>query len=184
MSGLPVRKDIPQTSIEKLEQLTSQDMNDLCDATDAAIEAGGGFGWLHLPSRQMMERYWQGVLLVESKDIYVARLDDVISGTAQLIRYPNNNKAQNFSAKLRTFFIAPWARGYGLAKMMLQKIEEDAAEQGIDVLNVQIRDTQQAGLELFESMGYSCWGVNPLYAKKDDGTIIKGHYYQKDIRRS
>lgn len=181
MNGMPVRKsDLPRNRVERLDILTPSDMSDLCDATDAAIEAGGGFGWLDLPSRQMMERYWQGILLVETKDIYVARLDGIICGTAQLIRYPKNNPAQNFTAKIRTFFIAPWARGYGLGKMLLKKIEQDAGEEGLQILNVQIRETQKEGMQLFEDMGYTCWGTNPNFARLGN-KVIAGHYFQKDI---
>ena len=45
-----------------------------------------------------------------------ARLDGVIVGSAQLVRPPRNNEAQAFAATLMHAFIAPYARGHGLAR--------------------------------------------------------------------
>ncbi len=41
-----------------IEDLSDLDLADLCDATEAAIIDGGGFGWLTPPSRHVLERYW------------------------------------------------------------------------------------------------------------------------------
>ena len=35
----------PSPSVEHILEFHAGDLNDLCDATDAAIEGGGGFGW-------------------------------------------------------------------------------------------------------------------------------------------
>ncbi|MGB4058458.1 MAG: GNAT family N-acetyltransferase, partial [Alphaproteobacteria bacterium] len=51
---------VPVPTIERLEEFTPADLNDLCDATFAGIDAGGGFGWVTRPSRDVLERYWQG----------------------------------------------------------------------------------------------------------------------------
>ena len=42
------------------EPLSVADLNDLCDATDAAIEAGGGFGWIKMPNRDILESVLAG----------------------------------------------------------------------------------------------------------------------------
>lgn len=45
----------PTIDIELVTTLNSADLNDLCDATDEAILAGGGFGWVQLPAREILE---------------------------------------------------------------------------------------------------------------------------------
>ena len=40
--------------IEMVETLSPADLNDLCDATDAAVESGGGFGWVTPPAREVL----------------------------------------------------------------------------------------------------------------------------------
>ena len=152
----------------------------MCDATDAAIEAGGGFGWVRHPSREILERYWQGVLTMPARHLFVARLDGVICGTAQLIAPPKNNEAQSFAVNLTTNFIAPWARGHGLARMMLQAVEDKARKEGFAVINLDVRETQAAAIQLYESNGYVLFGTHPYYARVNDETI-KGRYYYKII---
>ena len=95
------------------EQLSAGDLNDLCDATDAAIEDGGGFGWVELPARETLESYWRGVITAPTRALFVARLDGVICGTTQLMLPPKNNEAQGHIVTMTTNFVAPWARGYG-----------------------------------------------------------------------
>src|SRR5688572_6017579 len=110
-------KKTPQLSVEHVESLSKGDMLDLCDATVAAIEKDGGFGWVDVPPREALQRYWNGVVAVPQRDLFIARMDKAVVGTVQLIRFPPNNQAQAFSAQLTGFFIAPWARGQGLGKM-------------------------------------------------------------------
>ena len=39
----------PKTAVEKLTKLSRRDLQELCDAADDGIRAGGGFGWLKPP---------------------------------------------------------------------------------------------------------------------------------------
>ncbi|MDH5722903.1 MAG: GNAT family N-acetyltransferase [Alphaproteobacteria bacterium] len=173
----------PKPSVERITELAANDLNDLCDATDAAIEGGGGFGWVELPSRNILERYWQGVLTMPSRELFVARMDHVICGTCQIVKPPSNNEAQSFAAKLTTNFVAPWARGHGLAKMLIECAEKFAKEEGFAVINLDIRETMEKAIKLYESMGYLRIGTHPYYAKVH-GEVLKGYYYTKLIDES
>ncbi len=42
----------PLIKVSKVSEVSGSDLNDLCDAAEAAIEEGGGFGWLKPPPRQ------------------------------------------------------------------------------------------------------------------------------------
>lgn len=170
----------PVATVELLEELSVPDLNDLCDSTDSAIEDGGGFGWILLPAREILERYWQGVLAIPARRLFVARLDGVICGTAQLIMPPRNNEAQNFAVTLTTVFVAPWARGHGLARMLMNKAEEIAVSEDYSVINLDVRETQEAAIRLYENLGYVHFGSHPFYAKVNN-EIIKGRYYYKVI---
>ncbi|HEY0522522.1 MAG TPA: hypothetical protein VGD08_03970, partial [Stellaceae bacterium] len=46
------------TAVEALNAFGGTDLADLCDATEAAILDGGGFGWLKPPPRPLLEAYW------------------------------------------------------------------------------------------------------------------------------
>ncbi len=170
----------PVPTVERITEFKSGDINDLCDATDSAIEGGGGFGWVKLPARDILERYWQGVLTMPRRELFVARLDGVICGTCQLFKPPPNNEAQVFAIQLTTNFVAPWARGHGLAQNLVVTAEKYAKREGFEVINLDIRETLPTAIKMYESLGYERIGEHPYYAKVD-GKTLRGYYYCKKI---
>lgn len=180
-SPQPLSKLPFYTSVEIVEDLSLADLYDLCDATDAAIEAGGGFGWVTPPAREMLERYWRGVLVVPERHLLVARMDGMVCGAVQLVEPSRYNEAQAFSATLLACFVAPWARGHGAGRRLMETAEKLAFEMGYKVLQLDVRETQTTAISLFESMKYKRWGTNPTYAMVDN-RFIAGHHYNKIIR--
>lgn len=171
---------MPTTAVERLTALAGADLHDLCDAAEAGIADGGGFGWLKQPPREAMESYWRGVLLVPERELFVARLDGTIGGSAQLWKPSRNNEAGALVGQLTTFFLAPWARGHGLAPQLVQAIEDRAREVGLKVMTLDVRETQARAIEVYGQLGYTRWGSNPRYAFVN-GRWMAGHYYGKDL---
>ncbi|UEM21042.1 GNAT family N-acetyltransferase [Skermanella mucosa] len=167
-------------TVERVSKFRTADLHDLCDAADLAIRDGGGFGWVDPPPRDVMERYWKGVLIVPERHLFIARLDGVVAGSAQLVAPPRNNEAQAHSAQLTTSFVAPWARGHGLARMLVRAVEMAAREAGYRVLNLDVRETQRAAIALYETLGFRRWGTHPLYANVR-GQSLAGHFFYKDL---
>ena len=167
-----------ETLVERLDEFRPGDLHDLCDAAEAAIIDGGGFGWLQPPPRPVMERFWRGVLAVPGRTLFVGRLDGVICGSAQLVRPPPNAEARAFAADMTTSFVAPWARGHGLARHLIEAVEDEARADGDEVLQLDVRETQTAAIRLYEAMGYVYWGTNPFYARVH-GRTISGIYMYK-----
>ena len=167
-------------AVERAEALEPHDLAALCDATNAAIVEGGGFGWVEAQSRSALERHFRGVLLVPERELFIGRIDDRIVGAAQLVRPPRNNEAQAFAATLTHAYIAPYARGFGLARLMVRKVEERAAALGHRVINLDVRETQTTAIALFESLGYQHWGTHPFYARVA-GQTVAGRYYMKTL---
>lgn len=170
----------PVTSVEQLTRFRGADLHDLCDAAELAIKDGGGFGWVDPPEREVMERYWRGVLTVPGRSLFVGRLDGVIAGSAQLVRPPPNNEAQRFAASLTTFFVAPWGRGHGLAREIVEAVEDEARVDGFEVLQLDVRETQVAAIQLYRALGYRHWGTNPDYARVG-GRTLAGFYFCKTV---
>ena len=168
------------TAVERLRAFEATDLEDLCEATVAAIEEGGGFGWVKAPARQVLENYWNGVLLVPERALFVARLNGTVCGSVQLVAPPRNNEAQSFAAQLTSNFLAPWSRGHGLARRMVEAVEDAARAAGFAVLNLDVRATQEVAIGLYEAMGFQRWGTHPAYARVD-GKVIQGHYYFKRL---
>jgi RimJ/RimL family protein N-acetyltransferase len=178
----PVSERPPEGNVwvARLTQYSGTDLDDLCEATEAAIVEGGGFGWLKPPPRQVLENYWKGLLLIPDRTLVVGRLDGVVAGSALLSRAPRNNEAQAFVGIVTGAFVAPWARGHGLGRGIVLEIERLARELGLLVLNLDLRATQAAAIGLYESMGYRRWGTHPNYAQVA-GEIVPGHYYYKRL---
>ena len=168
--------------VEIVEKLSPLMLTDLCEAADAAIEAGGGFGWITPPPRASMERYWQGVLAVPERHLIVAFADRVVCGAAQLTEPSRHNEAQSFAAQIISLFVAPWARGRGAGKMLLDTAEKLALDMKYDVLNLDVRATHVPAISLYEANGYHKWGENPLYARVN-GQAVTGYFYSKILRQ-
>jgi ribosomal protein S18 acetylase RimI-like enzyme len=183
MRSLRPRKEIspdPVISIDITENLSASDLNDLCDITEESIEAGGGFGWVNIPSPEILERYWNGVMLVPERHLLLARMDGAVCGAVQLVEPTRHNEAQQFSVSLLASFIAPWARGYGAGRRLLETAETLARDLGYKMIQLDVRETQNEAITLYENMGYKRWGTNPAYALVN-GRMIAGHYYTKTI---
>ncbi len=183
MSGSIARTEAPepQLFVERITEFTEEDLHALCEATHAAIIDGGGFGWVNPPGRRALESYFRGVLLVPERELFVARLNGTIVGSAHLVRPPRNNEAQAFAASLMHSYIAPYARGHGLATLLTHLVEDRARELGYHILNLDVRETQTAAIRLYESLGYERWGVHPEYALVR-GKVVSGYFYCKRLR--
>lgn len=173
----------PDVSVAVADELKSGDLEDLCDAADHAIRAGGGFGWLAPPPRDLMHRYWKGVLLIPERVLFVGRLDGIVAGSAQLIKPPRNNEAQAHAASLTTAFVAPWARGHGLARALTEAVETEARRLGFLTLNLDVRETQTAAIGLYEKAGFLHWGTHPHYAMVN-GQPVAGRFFTKQLHPS
>ena len=171
---------IEHTGIEWVSELTDQDLEELCLATEEAILDGNGFGWLTAPPRRVLESYWRGVLLVPERDLVVARLEGGIVGSAQILRPASNNEAQAFIAHISTFFLAPYARAHGLARDMLNAIERRAREAGFGMLELDVRATQSAAIRLYEGAGFKKWATKDKYALVG-GQFVPGYFFEKNL---
>tara|TARA_B100000575_G_scaffold291825_1_gene298654 strand:+ start:864 stop:1400 length:537 start_codon:yes stop_codon:yes gene_type:complete len=178
MSTLP--KEKINISVDTLSKLVEVDMADLCNITEQAINAGGGFGWLRVPTREILNQYWNNITEDKLTNLVVGRLNGVIAGTLQLSYEAPNIESRKNIAQIKRHFVAPWARGYGLAKSMIDFSEQKAKEDNIKSIQLAVRQTQEAAVQLFSGKDYKVWGENPYYAFVN-GSFIKGIYYYKNL---
>ncbi|MEO0392936.1 MAG: GNAT family N-acetyltransferase [Pseudomonadota bacterium] len=170
----------PDITVEDLDSFRPGDLPDLCQAAEAAILDGGGFGWLRPPERDVFERFWKGVMVVPERHLIVGRADGVIAGSAQLIRAPRNNEAQAHVGNLTAMFVAPWARSLGVARKIIMHIIEVAKDNDLKTLNLDVRESQTAAIRLYEAMGFKQWGSHPAYAHVN-GRPVAGRFYYLDL---
>ena len=99
----------------------------------------------------------------------------------QILRPPRNNEAQAFTCQLTTFFIAPWARGHGLAQMIVAESEALAKSEGFSMINLDVRSTQDRAIQSFEARGFTRYATNDFYARVN-GDFVSGFYYRKELK--
>ena len=170
----------PNVKAQKVTSLNKIDLQELCDATEEAIEHDGGFGWLKAPTRKKLEDYWKGVILIPERILIVGKLDNILAGSVQLIKHARNNEAQSHLCNLSTFFLASWYRGYGLAKSVFEEAEKEAKSEGFKVITLEVRETQSRAIQIYEQAGFVQCGVNPKSAYVNN-KFISGYYYYKEI---
>jgi len=176
------KSNLPKPNIVaiKVGKLSKIDLQELCDATEEAILADGGFGWISPPSRKKLEDFWKGVSLIPERILIIGKLDNLVAGSVQLIKPTRNNEAQAHLCTLSTFFLASWARGHGLAKSLFQKAEDEAKMQGFKVITLEVRETQHRAIQIYEQSGFIKCGVNPKSAFVEN-KYISGYYYYKEL---
>ena len=125
-----------------------------------------------------LESYFRGLLLVPERELFVARLDGTIVGSAQLVRPPRNNEAQAFAAHLMHSFVAPYARGHGLARLLTAAGRGRRA--GARLPRAEPRRARDAGGgdPPLRVLGYVRWGTHPHYARVAGQTMRGFHYYK------
>lgn len=168
-------------SVEAMSQFKESDLSDLCQATEDAIADGIGFNWVLPPLREQLEAYWKGVTMVPQRALFVGRLDGALVGSIQLVRPSKSKETSAFCAQIEGHFVAPWARGHGLAKKLLEAAEHKAADDGFTTLKLDVRATQHQAITLYRESGYIEWGMLPNYEFVNH-SMVSGHFFYKELQ--
>lgn len=174
----------PKTEVIKVNQLNSMDLADLADATIATMNETLGFNLgnsnFNPIERAKISFYWEGVILVPERILFVAKLDGIIAGSVQLVLPAPSNQTSAFSASIDNHFVAPWARGHGLSNLLMEHVEAEAKKCGISILKISVRESREAAIKVFEKRGFVLWGTLPKY-ELDQGKIVAGKFYYKEL---
>jgi len=166
--------------VERLTEFRHADLSELVAATEDAIREGIGFNWVLPPGKDVLETYWRGVLVVPERVLFVGRLDGTLAASVQLLKPGASKETSSFTASIEAHFVAPWARGHGLAKMLLESVEREARAQGFSLIKLSVRQTQEAAIKLYEESGYKHWGTLPFY-EFESAQMIAGRFYYKNL---
>jgi ribosomal protein S18 acetylase RimI-like enzyme len=166
--------------VEKLTEFRHAELTEIVQATEDAIRDGIGFNWVMPPGKDVLETYWKGVLMVPSRVLFAGKLDGTLAGSVQLVKPGLSKETSSFAASLDAHFVAPWARGHGLAKMLVEAAEREARSLGYALLNLSVRKTQEAAIKLYEELNYQCWGELPYY-EIVNAQMVAGRFYYKNL---
>jgi ribosomal protein S18 acetylase RimI-like enzyme len=178
-NALKITSD-PHIRVGVMTRLELEDLENLCLATRQAIEDGIGFNWITAPLPEVLESYWRGVMIVPERILIGAWLDGVLCGSVQLVKPSRSKETSYFCAHVEAHFVAPWARGHGIARRLLEQVEREASHAGFTVLRLSVRETQAAAIQLYREQHYLEWGVLPCH-EIVGGQMIAGHYFYKNL---
>tara|TARA_E500000178_G_scaffold344712_1_gene393419 strand:- start:373 stop:909 length:537 start_codon:yes stop_codon:yes gene_type:complete len=167
--------------VNKINNFKNGELSELTDATMNAIEEGIGFGWIKKPPKNKVKLYWQGVLLVPNRWLFIGKLKGVVAGSVQVVSSFSSNEAAIFRVTIDNHFVATWARGHGLAKLLMERAELECIKKKYTHILLDVRETQTRAINLYEQMGYECWGKLPIYHKLDNGKMLQGKFYYKEL---
>ena len=112
------------------------------------------------------------------RNLFIGTFNGAVAASLQVV-FPNkSNEASSFSASIDTHFVSPWARGHGLARLLLEAGEELVLKKGFGQILLEVRRSQKRAIKLYESLGYEEYATHPAYAYIKDH-YVAGKYYFK-----
>lgn len=136
-----------------------------------AVEHGASIGFLLPISDQETLDYWNEVAkAIEDphRILLIARADNEVAGTVQLdlaSRANGSHRAEIIKLMVHTSF-----RQQGIAQMLMNSIEQEAARAGRTTL---VLDTREGDVseKLYTKLGYQRAGTIPQYARSTNGEL-------------
>ena len=171
-------------TVEKINFFKKGELEELTSATMDAIKEGIGFGWVSPPPKNKVRDYWKGVLLVPNRWLFLGRYKGLIAGSLQVVTFSSTNETSIFRVFIDTHFVATWARGHGLAKLLIEEAEKECMRNNFTHVLLDVRNTQKRAIFLYEQIGYKLWGELPAYHKLANNEMVSGKYYYKALVKS
>lgn len=104
--------------------------------------------------------------------IFMARLDGVAAACGGVAFFGDY-------AEVKRMFVRPPARGRGLARALLARIEAEARDAGMRLLRLETGDAQRAALRLYEAAGFTRCGAFGDYLALDARAIAKNIFFKR-----
>jgi putative acetyltransferase len=105
---------------------------------------------------------------------FVARLDGIAAGCGGVALFDDY-------AEVKRMYTRPAARGRGLAKAMLRRIEDEVRASGKTVLRLETGDYQREALGLYRRAGFMSCGPFGHYAHMPARNIETSLFFEKPI---
>jgi ribosomal protein S18 acetylase RimI-like enzyme len=166
------------TAHVEILEVNSLDMKTLKELTELLIkivEDGASVGFLSPLDEVDSMNYWKEVM-GPGVFLWVARLDGKMIGTVQLHLAMKKNATHR--AEVAKLMILPDERRKGIARLLMQYVEDKAVEQGRNLLILDTRSGDPSN-NLYRSLGYIEAGKIPNYAKSSNGKLDDTIFYYK-----
>jgi len=147
-----------------------------------SVDNDGSIGWLPPMDAAAAEDYWQGRIAAIDDGtcvLFLAWVDDVIAGTAQLglVDKPNGDHR----AEVQKLLVHTDYRRQGIGRQLMMAVEDYAINQANRSLLY--LDTREGDVSefLYRDLGYGEVGKIPNYVRNPDGSLVATVVYYKII---
>ncbi len=167
-----LRQLTPETSIEAIDGLAN--------LLYLVVHEGHSLNFMADVAMSELQDFWRNALagVGQSRCFWVAEVESLIVGCVYYDQCTKPNGRHR--AEVLKMLTHPEFRGQGIARQLLEALEEHAQGNGIRTLFL---DTEAgSGAEsLYQKLGWSKCGEIPDYALQPDGTPIATSIYFKQI---
>jgi acetyltransferase len=171
---LAIGADVMATTVERLTvPVAAKDLRDLADLLCDAVNSGSAVSFLAPLAQETAEAWWRKT--IEGADpktlFFIVRSEseqgNEIVGAVQL--HASWAPNQPHRADIAKLIVHRRARGLGLGRMLMQTVEQAAAEAGYTLLVLDTRRGCEAE-SLYRKLGWAEAGVIPDFAVNADGS--------------
>ncbi|MDK2124351.1 GNAT family N-acetyltransferase [Parachitinimonas caeni] len=162
---------------------TNAALPDLIGLLRDAVDNGASVGFMAPLAESTARQYWLDVFASLSRgerEIWVAQAGDRLVGAVQL--EPCGKANGRHRAEVQKLFVHSHWRRKGLARRLMQALEQWALEHGRSLL-VLDTETGSAAEQLYQSLGFALSGQIPDFALSPDGTLRPTSVYYRQLSR-
>ena len=161
---------MPDTILRLMSDDLDARLNDLAGVLHATVMDGAAVSFVWPFSLQESRTFWVEKVFPAVRSggcrLFAAAVDGRLVGTVQLqVDLPPNQPHRGEVSKL---LVHPDFRRRGLARRLMQELEDDAVELGKTLITLDTRSDSDAA-PLYRSMGYEITGEVPNFAVNPEG---------------
>jgi len=105
---------------------------------------------------------------------FIARLDGVTVGCGGIALFAT-------FGEVKRMYVRDAARGRGIARALLSRLEAEAKSSGLDVLRLETGERQHAAIRLYERAGFRRCDAFGEYASMAPGAIATSVFFEKRL---
>ncbi|CZR66311.1 related to acetyltransferase [Phialocephala subalpina] len=177
------------TKLTKPEEV-SKYMTQLCQILQDCVNQGASIGFLAPLSTEEATTYWTQVsnlittptqhlfILTSSSSTPSNPPNPTILATVQLTVSPKITHVHK--AEVVKLLVAPSARRQGIARKLMEHVEDFARDEGKEFLVLDTA-TESPAREMYRRLGWEEWGTCKDYASWPDGSRCDATFFRKEL---
>lgn len=168
---------IHEIQLQEVKSMEPEDLEQLIELLILVVDDGASIGFLPPLSKDVAREHWREVL-DSGVILLIAKREREIVGTIQLLMAMKENGSHR--AEVAKLMVHPMHRRSGIAKLLMNAIEDVAKSKGRSLLLLDTRLGDSSN-HLYRSLGYIEAGEIPKYARSSSGNLDTTVFYYKEV---